>query len=107
MVLGSILLRDFDETKLDRTEVYRLSGSHVSNIAKEVNALASEGLYVSPITLLFGGNDASRPADMANFETTMGCYRNAISVDNTLAQDVAIAEIPQRQNPPKTLGNME
>ena len=44
---------------------------------------------------------------MANVESTMGCYRNAISVDNTLAQDVVIAEIPPRQNPPKTLDNIE
>ena len=106
LVLGSSLLRNFDETKLDRTEVRCLRGAHVSDIAKEVDAMASEGLSFSRITLLCGGNDASRPANEVNLESTMDCYRNVISVAKNLAEDVVIAEIPPRQNPPHAQGNI-
>ena len=53
------------------------------------------------MTLLCGGNDASRPADVVNLESTRDCYRNVISAGKTLAEDIMIAEIPPRQNPPK------
>ena len=106
LVLGSSLLRNFDETKLDRTEVRCLRGAHVSDIAKEVDAMASEELSFSRITLLCGGNDASRPANEVNLESTMDCYRNVISVAKNLAEDVVIAEIPPRQNPPHAQGNI-
>ena len=106
LVLGSSLLRNFDETKVDRTEVRCLRGAHVSDIAKEVDAMASKELSFSRITLLCGGNDASRPANEVNLESTMDCYRNIISVAKNLAEDVVIAEIPPRQNPPHAQGNI-
>ena len=97
LVLGSSLLRNFDETKLDKTEVRCLRGAHVSDIAKEVDAMASEGLSFSRMTLLCGGNDASRPTNEVNLESTMDCYHNIISVAKTLAEYIVIAEIPPRQ----------
>ena len=106
LVLGSSLLRNFDETKLDKTEVRCLRGAHVSDIAKEVDAMASEGLSFSRMTLLCGGNDASRPTEEVNLESTMDSYRNVISVAKTLAEDIVIAEIPPRQNPPHAQGNI-
>ena len=56
--------------------------------------------------MLCGGNDASRPANEVNLESTMDCYRNVISVAKNLAEDVVIAEIPPRQNPPRAQGNI-
>ena len=106
LIIGSSLLRNFDEAKLEKTEVRCLRGAYVTDIAKEVDAMASEGSSFSRMTLLCGGNDASLPADKMNLESTMDCYRNVISVAKTLAEEVVVTEIPPRQNPPEAQGNI-
>lgn len=106
LVLGSSLVRNLDEVKLQDTEVRCLRGARVTGIAQELQALADKGRRYRRVILLVGGNDAAADTDDLDLEAVVKTFRGALEVAKGLADDVAVAEIPPRLRPAHALCNI-
>ena len=75
LVIGSSLVRNLDEKKLEETEVWSLSGAKMQDIAVELEAIVSNGCQYKRVIILAGGNDASVPFENMNLESYNVCFQ--------------------------------
>ena len=106
LVIGSSLVRNLDEAKIDRSEVRSLSGAKMRDIATELEAMASDGVKYSRVAFLAGGNDASQPIESMDLEGTMAAFNDAVKAAKELSSGVAVTEIPPRSQPPHAKDNI-
>ena len=70
LILGSSIIRNIDEKKLDNTEIRCLWGAKVKDLNKELQEANSAGKKYTQIILLGGGNDAAqKPEDIEAWGT--------------------------------------
>ena len=106
LIIGTSLLRNLDEGKLDQSEVRSLSGAKMRDIATELEAMASDGLHYGRVVILAGGNDAAQPVESLDLESTMTAFNDAVVAAKKLSNDVAVTEIPPRFKPPHAKDNI-
>ena len=106
LLIGSSLIRNIDEDKLDNTQVICMPGAYASDIRRKLDDLQSKGMRYERIYLVMGGNDASLGAEKINLEETLGEIQKSVNTANTMAKSVTVASIPPRLSPEHALENI-
>ena len=99
LILGSSLIRNLDEKKLNNTEIRCLRGAKVKDLSKELQYASSAGKKYSRIIFLGGGNDAAQKPEDIDLESVIECYKSMINTAKDMCQDISIAAIPPRLQP--------
>ena len=105
-MLGSSLIRKFDEKKLENTEIRCLRGAKVSDLAKEAEALSAKSAMYTRVVFLGGGNDASSTQEDCDLEATIDTYRSLVETAKQMSGNVALPAIPPRLKPHHALENI-
>ena len=106
LILGSSIIRNIDEKKLDNTEIRCLRGAKVKDLNKELQQAKSAGKKYTQIILLGGGNDAAQKPEDIDLESVLECYECAINTAKDMSSNIAIAAIPPRLQPAHALGHI-
>ena len=88
LVLGSSLVRNFDEQKLQDTEVFFLRGAKVTDLAKELQLVRSSPRTYSYIPLLGGGNDASLDEEHVGLGTSDLTVQTMVNTAKEILDDM-------------------
>ena len=99
LILGSSLIRNLDEKKLNNTEIRCLRAEKVKHLSKELQYASSAGKKYSRIISLGGGNDAAQKPEDIGLESVIECYKSIINPAKDMCQDISIAAIPPRLQP--------
>ena len=99
LVLGSSLIRNIDEKKLNNTEIRCLRAEKVKDLSKELQYASSAGKKYSRIISLGGGNDAAQKPEDIGLESVIECYKSIINPAKDMCQGISIAAIPPRLQP--------
>ena len=79
LIIGSSIIRNFDESKLPNHEVCCMPGAYMKDIDNKLKSLSQSGSRFESITIVAGGNNASRPSEDVNLETTVLALKAAIA----------------------------
>ena len=106
LVMGSSLVRDFDEEWIHETEVRYMRGAKISDLTKEVEAHKGKSASFSRIVLLAGGNYAAADPDESDLESAIDNNKSLVNAAKEISQNIAITEIPPRFQPPHAQENI-
>ena len=107
LLIGSSLIRNFDEAKLNDYRVCCMPGAVMADIQHKLETHVKDGLQFKSVKIVAGGNDASRPQDNFNSEESAAALTAAIRAAKSLAPDVTVAAIPPRTQPNHAMDNIE
>ena len=107
LIIGSSIIRNFDESKLPNHEVCCMPGAYMKDIDNKLKSLSQSGSRFESITIVAGGNDASRPSDDVNLETTVLALKSAIAGAKSMSSNVILSAIPPRTTPDHALENIK
>ena len=102
ILLGSSIIKDIDETKLQKTEVISKSGGFIKDIASVVSDKASNDPYARAI-LVVGGNDCDSRTPLNGDDRSASDiieeYRSLVQQTKLKAKSVTISSICPRDGP--------
>ncbi len=97
VVIGSSVIRDISQSRLQNTDVICISGGKISNIKDKVNQLSSDVTREQAI-LVVGGNDCD-PRESGDSRTASDIiedYRTLVTATKTKAEQVTVSSILPR-----------
>ena len=103
LIIGSSLLRDFDETLYNNTKVVALSGAKPTEVTNDLKARTNE--RYSKVTVLAGGNQVG--SDIEKVDETIMAMKDTINAAKELAPSVAICELPPRINTQEAIASIK
>ena len=107
LIIGSSIIRNFDEAKLPNHQVCCMPGAYMTDILNKLNSLAQSGSRFESITIVAGGNDASRPSGDVNLESTVSALKSAIDAAKSMSTNVILSAIPPRTAPDHAMDNIK
>ena len=110
LIIGSSIIRNFDESKLPNHEVCCMPVAYMKDIDNKLKSLTQSGSRFESITIVAGGNDASRPSEDVNLESTvlaLKSAKSAIAGAKSMSFNVILSAIPPRTTPDHALGNIK
>ena len=94
LVIGSSIIRDMDETKLQNVEIKSISSATVKDVHKELSSL--NGNY-EKVIIVAGGNDCDTAGEnRREISDVIDDFRNLVTDCKTKAQSVSIATVCPR-----------
>ena len=103
LIIGSSLIRNFDEAKLKNHKVCCMPGAQTADVKTKLNNLAEDGNHYKSIFIVVGGNDASASEDKVDVESAVSSMRDIITSCKRMSDDITISAIPPRAEPAHAL----
>ena len=98
LVIGSCLIRNFDETRAANTQVVCMRGAKVADIKTELTTITSDkGIKYEHIVLLCGGNNCAESDP--KIDEIASAYRDLVQTAQSAASKVTVCSIPPRLEP--------
>ena len=107
LIIDSSIIRNFDGAKLPNHQVCCMPGAYMTAILNKLNSLAQSGSRFESITIVAGGNDASRPSGDVNLESTVSALKSAIDSAKLMSTNVTLSAIPPSTNPDHAMDNIK
>ena len=107
LVIGSSLIKHFDESKLSNHAICCMPGAHMKHIDQKLKSVALSGVKYQSVTIVAGGSDASLPSDKVDLEETLVSLKSAIDTSKQLSDVVVLSAIPPRLSPNYALENIQ
>ena len=106
LLLGSSIVRNFDQNKLKDTDVICLRGAKVRDLHNELREIKDSGKEYQRVILLGGGNDASQNSQDINLDNVTSHYKSMVETAKSICSDINVVAIPPRFEPPHATGNI-
>ena len=110
LIIGSSIIRDFDETKLHNTHVVAIGGAKPERITMILKAKSRDKETFSCITIVAGANGLDlRNPNEDNINDTLKDIEDTITAAKQLCNKVQITELPPRvthTNAPETIAQL-
>ena len=103
LIIGSSLIRNFDEAKLNNHKVCCMPGAQTADVKTKLNTLAEDGNHYKSIFIVVGGNDASASEDKVDIDSAVSSMRDIITSCKRMSDDITISAIPPRAEPAHAL----
>ena len=107
LIIGSSIIRNFDESKLPNHIVCCMPGAQAHDVHNRLNELKDEGSKFDSVIIVCGGNDAAAPQDRIDLEASACAMRSAINVAKSMAGSISVAEIIPRAEPAHAISNIK
>ena len=98
LVIGSSLIRNFDENRAANTQVVCMRGAKVADVKTELTTITSDkGIKYEHIVLLCGGNNCAESDP--KIDEIASAYRDLVQTAQSAASKVTVGSIPPRLEP--------
>ena len=94
LIIGSSVIRDIDQSKLQKTTVKGIRGGRIHDIG---NALKESSENYKSVSIIVGGNDCgNRSVAAAPVDEILTSYKEMVAEDRTITSDIRIATVLPR-----------
>ena len=107
LLIGSSLIRNFDEAKLNDYKICCMPGAVMADIHHKLDMYVKDGFQFKSVIIVAGGNDASLPSDKFKSDVSAAALTAAIRAAKSLAPDVTVSAIPPRAQPSHAMENID